>query len=130
MSHSFNLLIKFSLTSLVLYIVMGFVYRVDTISILLTSLLLTISGYISDVYLVPRIGNVFTTISDFLLAFIVVWLVGTYVFDNGIGPQLYKSQIVPLLQIATLSSVTYSIVEWFYHKWLLKRMNLPEVYSK
>lgn len=109
---------------------MGFAYRIDTLSILITSLLLTISGYIADYFLVPRIGNVFTTISDFLLAFIVVWLVGTYVFDKGIGTHLYKNQIVPLLPISTLSAVGYCIVDWFYHKWLLKRLNMPEVYSK
>lgn len=109
---------------------MGFIYRVDNVSILLTSMLLTVTGYISDLLLVPRLGNVFTTLSDFLLSFTLIWLIGTYTFDTGIGPQLYKNQIVPLLQISTMASILYSVIEWFYHRWLLKRMNWPEVFSK
>jgi len=130
LNHSLNLLIKFFLTSLILYVVMGFIYRVDNVSILLTSMLLTVTGYISDLLLVPRLGNVFTTLSDFLLSFTLIWLIGTYTFDTGIGPQLYKNQIVPLLQISTMASILYSVIEWFYHRWLLKRMNWPEVFSK
>jgi uncharacterized membrane protein YvlD (DUF360 family) len=122
MSHSVQFLGKFLINSLLLYLVLSFLEGVSTTTVLLLSIILTAIGYLLDIYLLPRIGNLFSVLTDLLLVFTVVWLAGTYWFDTDIGTQNYKLNAVPLFGISLLAAVVLSAAEWFYHRWLLKAM--------
>jgi hypothetical protein len=130
MNHAFHLIAKFILTGLILYLVLGFGYGVDYTSILLTSIALAVSGYVLDVWLMPRMGNVFASLTDLILSFSVVWLFGTYLFDSDIGTQVYKANTMPLFQASLVVSVIFTAVEWFYHKWLLRQMHRDEFFAR
>ncbi|AUS09858.1 hypothetical protein C1X05_14200 [Laceyella sacchari] len=128
MSHPFQLLVKFIYTSLILYLILSFAYHVPTAWILLTSIALTLSGYAMDVYLLPRIGNLFSTLSDLFVSFTLVWLIGTYTFDSDIGLQLYKLQNIPLFQLSLTVSIIYSAIEWFFHRWIHRLSGKEEIF--
>ncbi|MFC7442568.1 DUF2512 family protein [Laceyella putida] len=128
MSHPFQLLIKFIYTSLILYLILGYAYHVPTNWVLFTSIVLTLLGYAMDVFFLHRLGNLFSTLSDLLVSFTVVWLIGTYAFDSDIGIQLYKLQQVPLFQLSLTISVIYSAIEWFFHRWIHRQSGRKELF--
>ncbi|MBA4543340.1 MULTISPECIES: DUF2512 family protein [Thermoactinomyces] len=130
MNHVMHLIIKFLLTSMILYAILGFIYGIDSSTVLLTSVILTLIGYFGDLFLLPRMGNVFTTVSDLILSFIVVWALGTWLFDRDIGTQDYQTNLVPLFQISLVIAIVYTVVDWFYHRWLFKYMGRKEVFSR
>jgi UDP-N-acetylmuramyl pentapeptide phosphotransferase/UDP-N-acetylglucosamine-1-phosphate transferase len=130
MNHAFHLFIKFLLTSFILYGILGFVHGVDYTVILFTSVVLALIGYIGDLFLLPRLGNVLTTLSDFLIAFLIVWGIGTYLFDYDIGTQNYKANLVPLFEISLTIGIFYAVVDWFYHRWLFKFLGKKEVFPR
>jgi hypothetical protein len=130
LNHVMHLIIKFLLTSMILYAILGFIYGIDSSTVLLTSVILTLIGYFGDLFLLPRMGNVFTTVSDLILSFIVVWALGTWLFDRDIGTQDYQTNLVPLFQISLVIAIVYTVVDWFYHRWLFKYMGRKEVFSR
>ncbi|MGA9172995.1 MAG: DUF2512 family protein [Thermoactinomyces sp.] len=130
MNHALHLIVKFLLNSVILYAILGFIYGIDYSTVLLTSVILTLVGYFGDLFLLPRMGNIFTTLSDFIIAFIVVWAIGTYLFDTDIGTQNYRDNLVPLFQISLVIAIVYTAVDWFYHRWLFKYMGRKEVFSR
>ncbi|WP_124728225.1 DUF2512 family protein [Staphylospora marina] len=129
MNHVFHLFAKFIVTGLVMYGVLGFLYGVAPGHVLLVTVLLVILGYLSDVFLMPRMGNVFASLTDFLICFTLVWLLGTYLFDPDIGPQLYKANRMPLFQAALVSAAVFTVIEWFYHKWFRRQMGRDEFFA-
>jgi UDP-N-acetylmuramyl pentapeptide phosphotransferase/UDP-N-acetylglucosamine-1-phosphate transferase len=106
------------------------VHGVDYTVILFTSVVLALIGYIGDLFLLPRLGNVLTTLSDFLIAFLIVWGIGTYLFDYDIGTQNYKANLVPLFEISLTIGIFYAVVDWFYHRWLFKFLGKKEVFPR
>lgn len=130
MNHTYHLFIKFIYVTFLLYITLGVIYEIDYKSILFVSIVLTLTGYIGDFFLLPRMGNVFTTISDTLLSFTIVWLIGTYFFDFDIGTKNFKVNQVPLFQISLTVGILYTIIEWFYHRWFFKFLGKKEVFPE
>lgn len=130
MNHTYQVLIKFLYVTFILYIILGVIYDVDYSSILFVSITLTLIGYAGDLLLLPRIGNLFTTLSDTVLSYLIVWFIGTYFFDIDIGLQNYKANHVPLFQISLAVSLVYSVVEWFYHRWFFKILGKKEVLDR
>lgn len=103
-----SLLIKLIMTIVVLWVVLGWVYGVSFTDVLITSVILTGVAFIGDVYILPRIGNVFTSIADFGLALVVIWLVGSYLFE----------QPIPLWSAAFLSALLIMMGELFFHRYI------------
>ncbi|SEN21127.1 DUF2512 family protein [Lihuaxuella thermophila] len=126
MRHTSALLIKFLLTGITLYLILGLFYRVSYTDVLLTTVVLTIAGYLADVYLLPRIGNVFSTLTDLLLSFTVIWLIGTYFFDTDIGTYYYKRDAMPLFEASTIGAIAISVAEWFFHRYLQRDTDVKE----
>ncbi|MER2089739.1 MAG: YndM family protein, partial [Sporosarcina sp.] len=109
------LIIKFIMITAVLWIVLG-LYGVSFGDILLTSVLLTGVSFIGDMYLVPRVKNIAATIADFGLAFVMIWLVGTYFYERPIQ----------LGMAAFLSTIIIAAGEFIFHKYLQKQIFADE----
>lgn len=126
MKHTYALFIKFLLTGITLYLILGLFYRVSYANILLTTVVLTIAGYLVDVFLLPRIGNLFSTLTDLVLSFSVIWLIGTYFFDTDIGTYYFKRDAMPLFGASTIGAFAITAVEWFFHRYLKRDIDVKE----
>ncbi len=109
------LIIKFIMIVAVLWIVLG-LFGVSFANILLTSVVLTGVSFIGDMFVLPRVGNVAATIADFGLALVLVWLVGTYFFN----------QPIRLGMAALLSAIILAVGEFVFHKYLQKQILIDE----
>ncbi len=109
-------LIKFVMVTLVVWLVLGMYYEVSVMNVLLTSIALTVLGYIGDIFLMPRIGNVFATFGDFILGFLVVY---------GMGALLYPD--IPLGTAAFVISLILSIGEMWLHQYIQMHVFEPMV---
>jgi hypothetical protein len=106
---------KFIMVTAVLWIVLG-LFGVSLADILLTSVLLTGVSFIGDMFLLPRVKNIAVTIADFGLAFVLIWLVGTYFFEQPIR-----------LGMATfISSIIIAAGEFVFHMYLQKQIFTDE----
>lgn len=122
MKHGTPLLIKFIFVSAILYLTLGFIYQVSAPNILLTSIVVTILGYLGDLYMMPRIGNWMATFADLITYFFVIWFIGTYLFDTDIGTYNFKQQTLPLFAASSVAATLLAIGEWFYHRYLLQNV--------
>ncbi|QBK13274.1 DUF2512 family protein [Thermoactinomyces vulgaris] len=128
LNHTYHLIIKFIYVTLLLYLTLGLIYDIDYKSILFVSIVLALAGYLGDFFLLPKMGNMFTTLSDALLSFLIVWFIGTYFFDMDIGTKNFKINQVPLFQISLTAGILYAVIEWFYHRWFFKFLGKKEVF--
>ncbi|MFC4410138.1 YndM family protein [Chungangia koreensis] len=103
-----SLVVKFLMTLAVLWLVLGWFYAVSFTDILILSLVITGIGYVADLYILPRAGNLFSSALDFGLALLIVWFLGSYLFE---GP-------VPLATAAILSAIALTIGEMFFHRYM------------
>lgn len=108
MRHLIALALKFSLTTLILFMILGAFYDVSFTDVFLISAVLTVLGYLGDILILPRVGNVIATIGDFGLTLITVWLMGIYRFDEDVS----------LLGAPFVSAATIALGEWFFHKYM------------
>ncbi|MBA4495043.1 DUF2512 family protein [Paenactinomyces guangxiensis] len=127
MKHTFTLLIKFLFTSVVLYLILGLLFRVSYTNILLTSIAITVIGYLFDLFLMPRIGNLFSTITDFMVTAFIVWLFGTLLFDTDIATYYYKRNTMPLFEVTTISALVIAAGEWFFHRYMKRTLFAEEM---
>jgi Protein of unknown function (DUF2512) len=102
-----SLLIKFVMVTAVLWIVLG-MFGVSFGNILFTSVLLTVISLTGDILVLPRIGNVAATIADFGLALVLIWLVGSFIYE----------QPVRVGMAAFVSAIVIALGEFLYHKYL------------
>ncbi|WP_243840718.1 YndM family protein [Paenisporosarcina antarctica] len=106
------LLIKFIMITAVLWIVLGWFYGISFTNILITSVFLTGFAYVLDVYILPRIGNVFALISDLVVAWAVIWIVGSIFY--------------PLANLGTISLIAAIIItvgEMFFHPYMERKFD-------
>lgn len=78
-------LMKFIMITAVLWVVLSLIYDVSFTDVLITSVVLSVVGYVGDVYLLPKIGNVWAAISDFVIAYAVIYLLGSYIYEQPIA---------------------------------------------
>lgn len=121
MEHVKAILIKFVMIAVVLGIVLTGIYDGELGDTLLISVVLTVVAYIlGDLLLFRKTGhddgpssdfvkrNTIATVSDAVLAFLVIWLMGNALFTN-------ESNV---LTAAFLSALIIAAGEWFFHKYL------------
>jgi uncharacterized BrkB/YihY/UPF0761 family membrane protein len=121
MEHVKALLIKFIMIAVVLGIVLTGMYDGELGDTLLISLVLTIVAYIlGDLLLFRKTGNddgpradyvkrnTIATVSDAVLAFLVIWLMGKALFIND----------GDVLTAAFISAIVIAAGEWAFHKYL------------
>lgn len=103
-----SLVMKFVMTLAVLWIVLGWFYGISFTDILILSLVVTAIGYVADLFILPRAGNVFSSVLDFGLVLLTVWVLGAYLFEDP----------VPLATAAILSAIAVTIGEMFFHRYM------------
>jgi Kef-type K+ transport system membrane component KefB len=121
MKHLKALIIKFVMSAVVLGIVLTGIYNYDFSDSMLISLVLTVVAYALGDLLVYRNAaddsdykkrNIIATISDLILTFLVIWIMGASLFGNT--STIIKGSIV--------SAIVIAIGEWFFHKYLDKHV--------
>jgi hypothetical protein len=108
MKHVRAFLVKFVASLVLLYIILGLFNGVSFGNVLLITVVLGITSYVlGDMLILPRTNNTIATISDFLLSFMVIWLLSqslTY------GDTMFAESL--------LASLGVALFEYFYHKYL------------
>lgn len=99
--------IKLAMTIVALWIVLGLFYGISFGNILLISTILTVIAFVGDVFLLPKVGNFIAAASDLLLAFFVVWGLGTWAYGENTS----------MFAAAFLSSLFIGVGEMFYHRY-------------
>lgn len=103
--------IKLAMTLGVLLLVLGLFFGASITNILLLGILLTIIGFAADLVIMPRIGGVSAAFGDFFLAFLVIYLFGSYFFNPDIS----------VFSASLLSSLFIAGGEFYFHKYLVDR---------
>jgi uncharacterized BrkB/YihY/UPF0761 family membrane protein len=128
MKHLKALLIKFVMSAVVLGIVLTGIYNYDFSDIMLISLVLTVVAYALGDLLVYRNAaddsdykkrNIVATISDLILSFLVIWIMGASLFGNTIT----------IIQGSVVSAIVIALGEWFFHKYLDKHVSNTDNYG-
>jgi cation transport ATPase len=125
LDHVKAILIKFVMIALVLGIVLTGIFDGEFSDTLLISVVLTILAYIiGDLFIFRKAGddrdrhadhnkrNTIATISDAVLSFLVIWLMGKELFTDDSD----------VLMASLLSAVIIAAGEWFFHKYLDKHV--------
>ncbi|RCW63928.1 YndM family protein [Saliterribacillus persicus] len=105
-------IIKFVMITAVLWVVFSLFYGVNFGDVLLISIILTPIAFAADVFVMPKIGNVFAVIGDFALCFLAIWFIGASIFDG----------MFPLLTAAFLAALVISVGELIYHRYLRNKV--------
>jgi len=121
MDHVKALVIKFVMIVVILGIVISGIFDGEFKDTLLISLILTVLAYVlGDLLIFRKAGddhhrnsdhvkrNTIATISDFILSFLVIWLMGKSLFTDD-------SEV---LVAALISALIIAVGEWFFHKYL------------
>lgn len=126
MKYITALLIKFILTTGVLWVILGAVFEVSFADILITSLVLTGASFIiGDLYILPKIGNVGAAMVDFILALTGVWALGSFLFEGPI--QLVPASLLSAIGIA-LGEI---LVHWYMKKqFMTGQATMPGYYDR
>ncbi|MFP7477539.1 YndM family protein [Terribacillus saccharophilus] len=121
MKHVKALVIKFIMILAVLWIVFTLMFDTAFSDTLLMSIVLTVAAYvIGDLMVLRKAGdrdksdgdfkkrNIIATISDAVLTFIVLWVLGEALLspDNNV------------VLASLIATVVIGIVEWFFHRYV------------
>ena len=130
MDHVKAIVIKFVMIAVVLGIVLTGIFDGAFEDTLIISLILTIVAYIiGDLFIFRKVGNdrnadhhkrnIIATISDAVLSFLVIWIMGRNLFTDDSD----------VLIASIISVVIIAVGEWFFHKYLDKHV-FDEKHSK
>ncbi|MCA1042275.1 YndM family protein [Bacillus infantis] len=117
MEHVKALIIKFVMIAVVLGIILTGFFDVSLTDSLLISVVLTILAYIAGDLLIFRTTgdrsdqgkrNLIATISDAVLAFLVIWFMGNNLVANDSD----------IITASIISALVIAAGEWFFHKYL------------
>ena len=117
MNHVKALIMKFVMIAAVLLIILTGFFKVSFADTLWISLILTLVAYVmGDLMIFRKAGdarnqnkrNMIATISDIVVAFLVIWLVGDALIGNN--PDIVTASII--------SAIVIGAGEWFFHKYL------------
>jgi uncharacterized membrane protein len=104
--HISTLIFKYVITAIILEIVLLLFGNLSFTNILWISLAITLISYIiGDNILLPTTNNTVATISDVILALVILYLVN----------YLWMKNEIPFFA-ALIASVSLGVGEWFFHK--------------
>ena len=107
------LLMNLRLEFAVLFIVLGIAYGTEIFLIRHKTRGMDAVGFVGDLVIYPRTSNKVATAGDFVLDFVLIWLLAELWVEN---PE--TSMLMPALYSAALIAAG----EWFYHIYLKKRL--------
>lgn len=119
MKHLSSFLIKLIMTTLILWVVLGIFFDVTLSDILLTSFILSTVSFITDVFILPNVSNLWATIGDFGLALVGVWLIGQGLFEGNFS----------LSDASLISAAIIALGEIFFHYYMKSRVIDRKQYS-
>ena len=119
MKHLKNLAIKFISILAVLFVILRIFYDMSFGNVLSISVVLTLASYlIGDLLILRRTNNTMATISDFALAFLVIWLMGENLTYGD-------SLVMPAL----IAAAGIALFETFFHKYVARQIDEASDYQ-
>ena len=111
MRHWENLLVKFLVTTAIIWIVGSVVGRITFANVLLAGVAVTaILYFLWDLFLLPAIGNVATAIADGVTAAALLWIMSRFL--PGFAISLGNLAII---------GVVLAFGEYFLHRWFIAK---------
>ncbi|ENH95834.1 hypothetical protein J416_14016 [Gracilibacillus halophilus YIM-C55.5] len=108
MEHLKNMLVKFIASFVLLYAILGVGFDVSFGNVLWITLVLGVLAYVlGDQLLLRRSNNTVSTISDFALAFLVIYFMTDAL---TVGDDVFQAALIAAIGVA--------IFEYFFHKYL------------
>jgi hypothetical protein len=112
MKHLRAIAIKFVVSLVLLYVILGLMYDMSFTNVFLISLVLGLASYvIGDLFLLPKTNNTIATMADFGLAFMIIWLLGESLTYG-------ESLLLPSL----IAAAGVALFEYFFHKYMAGRV--------
>lgn len=117
MNHLKALIMKFLMIAVVLLIILTLIFDVPFGDTIWISVVLTLVAYVAgDLMIFKNAGdvneqgkrNAIATVSDIILAFLVIWLMGNSLVDDNVN----------IVTAAIISALVIGGGEWFFHKYL------------
>ncbi|SEQ75623.1 YndM family protein [Piscibacillus halophilus] len=115
MNHTKLLAIKFASCFVLLFLILGFGYDVSFGNVLMISVVLTLVSYMGDAFVLPRTSNTVATVTDFVLAYVVIYFMLSIL---TVGGNLFAASLI--------SAVAVTIFEYFFHKQVQSEYNEGE----
>ena len=121
MNHVKALIIKFVMVTVVLAIALTVVYDVSIGDMLLTSAAVTVLAYLAgDLVIFKKTadstdegkGNMIATVSDLVLAYFVIWIMGFALFGGGDNFGF----------VSFAAALVIAAGEWFFHPYLYRNV--------
>ncbi|GIO24073.1 YndM family protein [Oceanobacillus sp. J11TS1] len=108
MRYILAFLLKLVATVVILWITLGMIFNISFSNLFITSLILTVVAFAGDMLILPRIGNIAAAVGDFALAYIGIWVIGSFLYDS----------MLSLDAAALIAAFLITIGELFYHRYL------------
>ncbi|MCM3585244.1 YndM family protein [Mesobacillus maritimus] len=97
MKHVWALLIKFTAIGTMLFPFLSIFNNASLMTILFITVVTTVVSYfLGDLYLLPKLGNFKSTLADFGLSFLLIWIISA-VFINSTSDMLLTTLFSALL---------------------------------
>ncbi|QTN00242.1 DUF2512 family protein [Sediminibacillus dalangtanensis] len=113
MEHVRALVIKFAVTGIVLYSILGIFYTATVGDIFIITLLVTGVAYLlGDLFILPRFGNLTASIADFGLAFAAVWILSAFFIGTDVS----------VVNAALFSALFIAAAEVIFHMYMQNRV--------
>ena len=128
MNHIKALVMKFLMIAVVLLIILTLIFDVPFMDTIWISLVLTLVAYVmGDLMIFRKAGdrseqtkrNAIATVSDIVVAFLVIWLMGDALVDGSDN----------IVTAAIISALVIGGGEWFFHKYLDRNV-FPEKHDR
>lgn len=113
MQHLQALLIKFVMSTVVLYVILGIFYGAAFSNVLWLSAILSLIAYmLGDLIVLPIGGNAAASLADAIFTFLAVWILGSQIFPT----------VASVVSAAIISGLFIAAGEWFFHNYMKKRV--------
>ncbi|MEB1807247.1 MAG: YndM family protein [Bacillaceae bacterium] len=110
MSHIQALLIKTAMAGIVLLVVLTGIYNYPAGATIGLAVLIVILSYIvGDLAILQATNNTIATLSDLVLATLIIWIVGPF----------FQGAFIPF-SVALISAIIISAGEWIFHKFFIR----------
>ena len=111
-NHVEGFLIKFAGTLVILYLILGYAFRITFLEVLLlTTVLVGLSYWLGDLFILSRTNNVFAAIVDFVVAWGVI-----YLFIRMMTP------VGNVLNPSLLATTLIIMFEVFFHRYMIRNV--------
>ncbi|OHX43829.1 YndM family protein [Cytobacillus oceanisediminis] len=112
MQHFKALALKFLVSLVLLYIILGIFFGMSFVNVFIITAILGITAYIlGDMVILPRSSNMIATAADFGLAFLLIWFLSS-ILTNGDN----------LISMSIAAALGVALFEYLFHLYLLRNM--------